>query len=238
MSYRSFKHLLGETSLERKCRFIFGGGILVLVSCSFYWYGRKTESLVIGQTNQAARMLVTPTLMNLHYKSLGNKSFDSIIDFLWDDLTPLDDLPSYDKHILNPYKPRDPKASLSDDEAYERKLMARFLRSASAEESYRKAGTPHPKPYTFGDGTPTWHSRVVSKGNNQKEYQYVQAVQFKPGCLMDCHSAARTTSTTTSCAQPRGASGSRSRPATSPGWSRSTCRWSRPTRRSTTTGPC
>ena len=28
----------------------------------------------------------------------------------------------------------------------------RFLRSASAEEAYRKAGTPRPKPYTFGDG--------------------------------------------------------------------------------------
>ena len=46
MSYRSFKHLLGETSLERKCRFIFGLGILVLVSGSFFWYGQKTESLV------------------------------------------------------------------------------------------------------------------------------------------------------------------------------------------------
>ena len=32
VSYRTFKHLLGETSLERKCRFIFGGGILVLVT--------------------------------------------------------------------------------------------------------------------------------------------------------------------------------------------------------------
>ena len=44
MSYRTFKHLLGETSLERKCRFIFGGGILALVTLSFYWYGQKTES--------------------------------------------------------------------------------------------------------------------------------------------------------------------------------------------------
>ena len=61
MSYRTFKHLLGETSLERKCRFIFGGGILVLVTFSFYWYGQKTESLVIGQTTQAARMLVNPS---------------------------------------------------------------------------------------------------------------------------------------------------------------------------------
>ncbi len=50
MSYRSFKRVLGETSLERKCRFIFGGGILVLVTFSFYWYGQKTERLVIEQT--------------------------------------------------------------------------------------------------------------------------------------------------------------------------------------------
>ena len=61
MSYRSFKHLLGETSLERKCRFIFGLGILVLVSSSFFWYGQKTESLVMKQTTQTARMLVNRT---------------------------------------------------------------------------------------------------------------------------------------------------------------------------------
>ena len=76
MSYRSFKHLLGETSLERKCRFIFGSGILVLVSGSFFWYGQKTESLVLDQTTQTARMLVNPTSMDFHYKALGNSDFD------------------------------------------------------------------------------------------------------------------------------------------------------------------
>jgi two-component system, NarL family, sensor histidine kinase BarA len=187
VSYRSFKHVLGETSLERKCRFIFGGGILVLVTLSFSWYGLKTESLVILQTNQAARMLVNPTLMNLHYKALGNRDFETVINVLWEDMSPLDDLPSYDAHILDPTTPRDPKVPIREDETFERKAMADFLRSASAEESYRKTGTPRPKPYTFGDGSPTWRSRVVSKANNQKEYQYVQAVLYKPGCLMDCH---------------------------------------------------
>ena len=60
----AFKHLLGETSLERKCRFIFGGGILVLVTTSFYWYGQKTESLVIGQTTQTRLAVrVDPTVV-------------------------------------------------------------------------------------------------------------------------------------------------------------------------------
>ena len=62
VSYRTFKHLLGETSLERKCRFIFGGGILTLVTFSFYWYGQKTEQLVLGQKIEAARGACRPDL--------------------------------------------------------------------------------------------------------------------------------------------------------------------------------
>jgi two-component system, NarL family, sensor histidine kinase BarA len=182
VSYRGFKHLLGETSLERKCRFIFGGGILVLVTFSFYWYGLKTESLVIDQTKQAARMLVNPTLMNIHYKSLGNMNFTSVIDVLSMDLAPLDDLPKYEAHILNPYKPAD----LAKADDFEREALAGFLRSASAEEAYREAGTPRPKPNTFGGGNPNWQSRIARSKN---EFRYVQAVPFKKGCLMDCHGA-------------------------------------------------
>ena len=183
MSYRSFKHLLGETSLERKCRFIFGGGILVLVTFSFYWYGQKTESLVIGQTTQTARMLVKPTLMNIHYKSVGNEDFARLIDALWDDLTPLDDLPKYEAHVLTPGHPDDPRKPPAD--AFEQGALATFLRAASTEGASRqgKDGASK-KPYYFADGTPMWQSQILA---GKKEYQYIQAVLFKPGCLVDCH---------------------------------------------------
>jgi signal transduction histidine kinase len=184
VSYRSFKHLLGETSLERKCRFIFGVGILVLVTFSFWWYGRKTESLVIGQTTQTARMLVKPTLMNLHYKATGDEAYSQVIDMLNDDLKPLDDLPRYKARLINPYERRPARASSADEfERFEEKAVARFLASASAEEAYRKAGNPR-KPYTFGDGTPMWDAWIPP---GKEEYQYVQAVLFKPGCLIACH---------------------------------------------------
>ena len=49
MSYRAFKRLLGETSLERKCRFLFGGLILILITSSFWLYARKTEHLAYDQ---------------------------------------------------------------------------------------------------------------------------------------------------------------------------------------------
>ena len=46
MSYRSLKRVFGETSLERKCRFLFGGCLLLLITGSFWWYGTQTEELV------------------------------------------------------------------------------------------------------------------------------------------------------------------------------------------------
>ena len=183
MSYRSFKHLLGETSLERKCRFIFGLGIFMLVTVSFLLYGLKTESLVKKQTTQTARMLINPTLMNIHYKKLGNENFESIIDVLWGGLRPLDDLPNYEAWVLNPYGTKDPKKQPDDE--FERATLARFLQAATSEEALQKTGKPREKPYYFGDGTPMWADRI---NKAKKEYQYVQAVTFKSSCLMDCHS--------------------------------------------------
>ena len=58
MSYRAFKRLLGETSLERKCRFLFGAFILLLITSSFWLYARQTESLAYDQLTTTCRLLV------------------------------------------------------------------------------------------------------------------------------------------------------------------------------------
>ena len=36
----------GETSLERKCRLLFGTCLLVLIAGSFWWYGTATDRIV------------------------------------------------------------------------------------------------------------------------------------------------------------------------------------------------
>jgi two-component system, NarL family, sensor histidine kinase BarA len=189
VSYRSFKHLLGETSLERKCRFIFGAGILVLVTISFYWYGRRAEDLVLSQTTLTARMLVNPTLRDLHFKKLGNANFESVFEMISGDLSTLDDQSLVRAQIFNPYALKYPQAfpsavNVAKPDEFERAAIERFLRSASAEEGFRKAGAPRPKPYTFGDGSPMWYEH-----RNTQESRYVQAVLFKPSCLMECHSS-------------------------------------------------
>lgn len=81
MSYRTIKKLLGETSLERKCRFLFGGGLLLLITGSFWSYGRLTSRLVYDQNEVTARSQVSASLVKMHWKQLqANKAVLTIID--------------------------------------------------------------------------------------------------------------------------------------------------------------
>src|SRR4051812_6222174 len=66
MSYRAFKRLLGETDLERKCRFLLGAGILLLMTLSFWGYARQTEGLAYDQMVTSGRLLVPPILAREH----------------------------------------------------------------------------------------------------------------------------------------------------------------------------
>jgi two-component system, NarL family, sensor histidine kinase BarA len=66
MSYRAFKRLLGETDLERKCRFLLGAGILLLMVLSFWGYARQTEGLAYDQMVTSGRLLVPPILADVH----------------------------------------------------------------------------------------------------------------------------------------------------------------------------
>jgi two-component system, NarL family, sensor histidine kinase BarA len=66
MSYRNIKRLLGETSLERKCRLLFGGGLLLLISGSFWIYARQTQKLILVQNENLARSLVASVIIEKH----------------------------------------------------------------------------------------------------------------------------------------------------------------------------
>ena len=66
MSYRAFKRLLGETSLERKCRFLFGAAVLVLLTISLWLYAYRAEYIARHQISQNANLLVKPALADRH----------------------------------------------------------------------------------------------------------------------------------------------------------------------------
>src|SRR5437879_4518844 len=62
MSYRAIKHLLGETSLERKFRYLFGALILVLITLSFWYYAYRTEHVAYDQLVGTSQLLVDPVV--------------------------------------------------------------------------------------------------------------------------------------------------------------------------------
>jgi signal transduction histidine kinase len=68
MSYRAFKRLLGETSLERKCRWLLGAGVLLLMTGSFWVYAKQTEDLAYEQLESTGRALLPSIVARLHVK--------------------------------------------------------------------------------------------------------------------------------------------------------------------------
>lgn len=66
MSYRSVKRILGETSLERKCRFLLGAGMLILIASSFWFYSYLNSELIHEQNLRLARTMVGHELANQH----------------------------------------------------------------------------------------------------------------------------------------------------------------------------
>jgi two-component system sensor histidine kinase BarA len=68
MSYRTIKRVLGESSLERKCRILFGISMLVLMVTTYGWYGYRTKRLVNENTRSNCRHLVSSVLLKIHFE--------------------------------------------------------------------------------------------------------------------------------------------------------------------------
>lgn len=66
MSYKGFKRLLGESSLERKSRFLLGAMTLLLISGSFWLYNWMNTGLAYDAIANSGRLLTSQILYNLH----------------------------------------------------------------------------------------------------------------------------------------------------------------------------
>src|ERR1700730_19115810 len=106
MSFRAFKRLLGETSLERKCRFLFGAFILLLISASFWLYAHQTEDLAYEQIPTACRLLVQPILARKHVDKNIQEALNTFQDK--QETNAAESLPEYVARIIKPGKPSDP----------------------------------------------------------------------------------------------------------------------------------
>ncbi|MBL9092886.1 MAG: HAMP domain-containing histidine kinase [Planctomycetaceae bacterium] len=188
MSYRSFKRVLGETSLERKCRFLFGACLLVLIAASFYLYSRLTESIVYKQNPASGRLLVDTALIQEHWenwnptdaradapgdsfeRSVGKDEFQELIQ----ELSKTWQMNKFEKSFIRPDKVEKGAQPVDD---FERE----FLRTAAqaspiVPKSAAVAANDEEKPVVFTE-------RFVEAG---KQYEYYQAIYAARSCV-GCH---------------------------------------------------
>jgi len=175
MSYRSFKRLLGETSLERKCRFLFGTVLLLLITGSFWWYGSVTAQLVFNQNQIKGRLLVDTVLTRTHWEKLETKpGFKSLAGTLSSDLTAHD----YDWRFLRPEDADGANESLSE---WERELIARFRELPMPQQLPPAADeTEEPAKDVY------WDKQFSSDGSF---YEYYQAIYATDMTCVNCHRA-------------------------------------------------
>ncbi|QEL19730.1 ATP-binding protein [Limnoglobus roseus] len=104
MSYRGFKRLLGETGLERKCRYLLGAGVILLMSVSFVVYARQTEELAYDQLQNTGQTLAPTVVARHHTKAEFRDTLDRYQRMAEDELPP--QLKSY-KYKLSSINPTD-----------------------------------------------------------------------------------------------------------------------------------
>ena len=164
MSYRAFKRLLGETSLERKCLCLFGIGTLVLISSIFWGYANRTEALAYEQTAVTGRVLALHLFEKQHDKILqtltaaldkkageergaakANQDPDLLrhpLDDFWEENLP-ELLKKYQVRFIKPNSGnRDNPRENQPEDSFENRLLAEFLADPDKNEESRRAQSP------------------------------------------------------------------------------------------------
>jgi two-component system, NarL family, sensor histidine kinase BarA len=182
MSYRSIKRVLGETSLERKCRFLFGICLLFLITGSFWWYSFQTEQLVYKNDRTTGSMLVYLSLQSKHLewattidpnKPLEKGEDPNAAKFKEFVQIMVKKLPKreYDAYFIKNTNPEEGEQPRQESE-WERSLLERFSKPPPADQ----AKTDVPLEY-------------VERRPNPGTYVYYQPIRAEESCLRLCHYA-------------------------------------------------
>jgi two-component system sensor histidine kinase BarA len=172
MAYRTFKNILGETSLERKCRLLFGLCLFVLISGSFWWYGSRTEELVYTTTRSTGRHLVDAVMLHYHWKTLEvDQRYTNLIETLGRTLQSQ----PYGWRLLEPEATPEERSAYTQLDAA---VLDYFLNRPAP-------GVDDPPPAAGGPPRSAQEYREFRTADNS-EYHYYQPVRARQSCLI-CH---------------------------------------------------
>jgi two-component system, NarL family, sensor histidine kinase BarA len=164
MSYQSIKRVLGETSLERKCRFLFGGCLFVLISASFLWYGMNTDKIVNEENRNTGWLLTRQELLVKHSKE---KNF-------YGDFANLMTSQPYEARFILPNPPPDSvpnRKSFLPDSTLDRELLKQYTQAK-------------PSKIVFLDKTES-EGCLSEDGSRYVYYQPIRATNTT--CFNACH---------------------------------------------------
>ncbi len=209
MSYRSIKRVLGETSLERKCRLLFGVCLLLLIGGAFWGVDRIAGRLVINTTRNHGHDLVDIIMIKVHALFIHTGT-DLEEDFsLYPEMRATREMlreimvdveesqdyryefvsltTSYPLRMVTPVAPQDEHERELLMEL-ERKVLEKRGELLQAEETAGAELTPQ---QALGEPDervirPVFVDRRPDNGGN--EYHYFEPISFKHVCR-ECHSA-------------------------------------------------
>jgi methyl-accepting chemotaxis protein len=199
MSYRNIKRVLGESSLERKIRILFGISLLILIAVSFLWVNRITEDLIRKNTRDKAHELTSDFMLREHLKNVKiQKDADLPGEQVVQKLADLVESTPYQAEALvidNRVGRNQLSPTVVTDPA-ELELLSRIADAARQEQE--RQNRLYVWPSAIGD-----RAADSSKSNhfaeyfpNNQKYVYYTPVLFKPLCA-DCHAVVRDASDAT-----------------------------------------
>jgi len=168
------RRLLGEASLERKCRFLFGGGILVLMAGTFIWYSYRMERIVYRGIRDQARLVAGRILTTEHWKRMEHTDFHRNVETLDQHLSP-DEVPLHSWRYITP----DGQVKL------EKGKLPR-----GADKQPRISGFERRSLASLRKRTDIIDRARVAQGSSNL-YLYIRAIRLEPSCTKECHGEAR-----------------------------------------------
>ncbi len=198
MSYHSVKRVLGETNLERKCRFLFGIALVCLISGTFYWVWQTSTQLIYKRDQITGRDAVDSAMLIHHWHEWdtrpGVEHRDAVLELskdlvtnniTWKFLTLEEPGIDEKKNIHFPEDPWERAALLFLKEEMGKQIAEQDQKKAERAAA-AEAGEPDataladPEPFT-----PVFRERPRSETGD--EYHYYQPVYWKETCTSSCH---------------------------------------------------
>ena len=204
MSYRSFKRVLGETSLERKCRILFGVSLLLLLTTAFWYAGWTAEKLVKEGPKLTGQFFIHEKLLSYHYDWWETNPKDkesakmlneelSADNFDWEILVLDADGIKKDSENANA------RTRLAR-EGTEREILESLR--AKLDIAFEKYGRENLYPKSLDDDpvkkvakdpvspfrSPVSELKLVKNEDGSTDYHYYQPVLWVPYCTKSCHS--------------------------------------------------